>query len=250
MSRPDYMKPKTPEQIQAKIKQLEEDIATARRVQHVKNTLERTPFTMAKEEKIELARTLPELTESLRDMTKEAGFVTGTHVYGIPNGQPQDIDWVVNIPPSVYHGYCVGADEDDGYWESDGMSTLYGHYRSEIWNIICVSDIPMYNAWYMTTQFMVHLENTAVSTGRWNENNIQILKDKFKNKYNRVRVFRALKDVLYPIDQWQQKEQLPKEEALEHYKCRVCRQEAINFSNRKERLKYQSTGICERCFRV
>jgi len=206
---------------------------------------------MTKEEMIMEARKKPELPKSYMELLVESGFMTGTHKYGMPNGRPLDQDWVVNTPPHVFDDYCVGNEgNDSGYWEASGMTTLYGYHRGDLINIICIGDIDMFHAWFMTTQFMQFLENMPVKTRRWDRtgtNDVRILKDRFKNKYNRVRVFRALRDILYPVDKFRDSERMPIYEAFRYRKCIICKQEARNFTCKAERVKYEADGICERC---
>ena len=180
---------------------------------------------MTKEQRITATWTLPALTDSLWKTIQETGFKTGSSVFS--DAESNDLDFVVAVPPHVFEGYAVGM-LDTGYWHNDGFTSLYAHYDGALINILCMSDSELMRAWHLTTDIMKQMQLRAYDT-----------------KWKRVRVFRALVDVLWP--ERQLKEPLSKEEAWEHHKCSLCGREAINFTCMAERQKYQATGICERC---
>lgn len=196
---------------------------------------------MSKKEIIAATWKLPELTTDLYFMLEEqGGFKTGSSVFtNIEN--PNDEDWCVCMPPSVFNGHSLGQ-ADQGYWEADGFSTIYTHYKGTLLNIICFSDTRLFYAWQATTQAMIHMGN-MVSIERDFRGSINFA-ELFKTKWKRVILFRAFKDICYdPIS----KRAMDNDDAIKYHKCSECSREAIYFTCKAARTHYEETAVCERC---
>jgi hypothetical protein len=189
-----------------------------------------------KAEVIRRTWTMPELPASLYDELLRNGFQTGSTVYGNPE-TANDEDWGINIPPHVFSGYAVGTSNTD-YFDAD-FTPLYAHYAGTLLNIMCFGDYKLFLAWRGTTELMKVLKNTPDK--RHNPSISQAL----DTKWRRVRVFRALCDALMPVKALQNP--LDKQYAVDHRLCKICGQEAINFTTKPEYDHYVETGICERC---
>jgi len=231
--------------MQNKINELSKKIAA---LQSIKADMEAENraniFKMTKEQKIEASWKLPELTEGHWDLIKECGFMTGSVVYGDPD-TANDTDWCVNTHPKYLIGYAIGADNTD-YFESDGFQLLYCHWKGQLINVICFSDISLMNAWYQATQYMKILRNETVKSQLWvDSSNKLALVEPFNTKWSRVRMFRALVDVLGPVKELYR--ELDYNEATQYNRCKRCGREAINFMNAQNRQRYEETLICERC---
>jgi len=200
------------------------------------------PRKMTKKEVIEATRQMPELPQELYNMlSSEGGFRTGSTVYGANPKAANDEDWCVILPPSVFKEYSIGQ-SDQGYWEADGFSSVYCHRNGVLLNILCFSDLNLYNAWLYTTNTMQWL--MTLQTVDPHKSGIEFASF-MQKKWQRVRLFRALKDIFYtpkPL-----RVSLEKEEALKYTKCRTCGQEATNFTCKAAKDHYQQTGTCERC---
>ncbi len=205
---------------------------------------------MTKAERIEATWKLPALSPELFNLLQNEGFLTGSSILnGIENINidPNDFDWCISVPPHVFKHHALGAN-NQGYWEQDGFSSLYAHYQGELINILCFSDTQLMDSWYMTTQMMSLIAKCQIKRDFYSRhssmstNHIGRVLD---TKWKRVRLFRALKDIMY--DARQLNEPLDIGEALKYGKCRLCGQEAINFTCKEAKMSYQQTGICERC---
>lgn len=204
---------------------------------------------MTKNERIEYTWQLPELPASMMDVVMECGFRTGSRVYG-GAGDDSDHDWVVNVPPHVFEPYVLNG-QDRGYWEQDGMSTVYAHIDGRLLNIICISTPDLFQAWYHATHYMIILCATEAPTNFWRSDEPNHVTARIAGqasgsfKWARVRMFRALCDamrrptaMLKPLDFL---------EATTYRKCATCGREALNFTNRPQLELYEQTGVCERC---
>lgn len=196
---------------------------------------------MSKQEIIDATWKLPELPKEVYYLLEEqGGFKTGSSMFtDIEN--PNDEDWCVCIPPSVFDGWTLGQ-SDHGYWEADGFSTVYTHYKGQLLNIICFSDTRLFYAWQATTQAMIHMGN-MLPTERDFREPINFA-DLFRTKWKRVILFRAFKDICYdPIS----KKPMDKVDAIKYHKCCECSREAIYFTCKAARTHYEETAVCERC---
>jgi len=178
---------------------------------------------MSKADRINLTWSMPQLPDTLMELIEEVGFKTGSAIFS--DVVANDDDWVVNVPPKAFEGYAVGM-MDEGYWQSDGMSSLYAHYDNRLINIICMSDWKLATAWRITTEFMKKLQYMEIQVGPIDTAKDIPLAEAFNTKWKRVRVFRALVDVLWPVQD-----------------LRVH----LSEYDAKKYQKYQATGICERC---
>jgi hypothetical protein len=203
------------------------------------NKVEVKPERMAKEERIEATMKLPMLSESLYDLLERDGFKTGSDIYS--NVEPNDYDWCINVPPHAFSGFALNTDAD--YWINDGFASVYAHYHGNLLNIICFSDYELMQAWFMATKVMRRLSNQyqVDQYGRV----VADIGALFNEKWARVRVFRALKDIFWPMRELP--EPLDRQEALQHHMCMICGREAVNFTCKAARVAYQESGICERC---
>jgi len=189
-----------------------------------------------KAEVIRRAWAMPELPISLYDELQRNGFQTGSTVYGNPE-TANDEDWGINIPPHVFTGYAVGTSNTD-YFNAD-FTPLYAHYAGKLLNIMCFGNYTLFLAWRGTTELMKALKKTP------DKRHNPSISQAFDTKRRRVRVFMALCDALMPVKALQNP--LDKQCALDNRVCKVCGQEAINFTTKSEYDHYLETGICERC---
>ncbi len=197
---------------------------------------------LTKEERINKVWKLPKLSSNLMAQLEECGFITGSSVYS--SGKPNDIDWCVNIRPTAFKHYTLGC-TNQGYWEADGFTSVYGHYEGTLINIICFSDIDLMDAWYRATVVMKALKDMNVEQSPFSRNAKTHVGTAFDTKWKRVRMFRALKDIFTPVRALE--EPLELKEALKYSKCKRCGQEAINFTCKDVKDRYIRSGICERC---
>lgn len=187
---------------------------------------------MSKEERLQWVFKLKELPDSLYYMLPQEGCLTGSTMYGGPKADPADIDWVINCPAEVFKGYTMLAGRP-GYNKEDSFTALYAHHKGKLLNIICVSSPYVFNSWCDTTDILEKMvENPLIA------NLIDI-------KWKRVRLFRAIQDVLMPPTRLV--EPMDRLKAINRSKCTLCGKEAVNFTCALERRKYLLTGICERC---
>lgn len=186
---------------------------------------------MTKTEITAAAMSLPPLPDSLMELLKECGFMTGSSVYGDPN-TAMDEDWCVNIPPHVFRGYAIGT-QKASYFATDQFQALYANRNGLLLNIICFSDFTLMDTWKKATNV---LHSLVV-------NNMQISKACL-TKWSRVRLFRALCDVFEPVKDLYNP--LPFDEAIKYSRCKRCGREAINFTNKAAKDNYLATGECER----
>jgi hypothetical protein len=227
------------EQLKQQMKSLKAELKVLE-AKHLQ-TSKLNPKVLTKEEKLRAVDSLPELSDSLYELLQQDGFRTGSAEFS--DCVPNDIDWCINVPPHVFVGYAVGTDTD--YWIADGFTSIYAHKNGEYLNILCFSNYMLMQSWFQTTQLMQQLHGTLVSTDTFHKSMGRVCEVAFATKWKRVMVFRALKDILWPVRPLSTP--LDKAEALEHYKCMICGREAINFTCMAARKEYQKTGVCERC---
>ena len=198
---------------------------------------------MTKTERIRATWELPELSSSLMDVLEDNGFKTGSTVYGNAE-DATDVDWCIMIPPEIFDGYALNTN-DPGYWEADGFSSIYAHHRGKLLNILCFSNGNLCRAWWGATRVMEKMVGLTIPGMYQSQSDYYALESTKDSKWRRVRIFRALRDVMFEVR--------PKgdpcsiKEAKEHHKCRICKREAINFTRMSERKKWENSGICERC---
>lgn len=166
----------------------------------------------------------------LWDMIVKEGIQTGSSVYS--SAKPKDLDYILNLPPSVFEGYTVG--NPSNYWKGkNGFTILYAKSpMGEIVNLILFSDAHDMQVWIKTTEIMKRLFQ-------------DYFENEFNDKYKRVRIFRALNDIMYNREPM--KNQMTSAYAVKHSVCKICGREAINFTNAVRRRMYLETGICEPC---
>ena len=197
---------------------------------------------------------VPELSGGLMDLLRNEGFRTGSSVYS--SAKPMDEDWCINVPTLVFQGYALDVaknwrDDDKLYWDEnnpDGMGVIYAHRYGTIMNIMCFADYQMMMAWYHTTIIMNRIREMNVPKSlfwarRFDES--ISLTDVFDEKWKRVRVFRAIKDILAPHKPLN--EPLSPSEAWDRNCCRICGKEAINFIDQVSRKDWEIDLICDRC---
>jgi len=193
---------------------------------------------------------LPALPPALWKLLIDEGFKTGSEVYA-PGIESADEDWCIAISPNVFSGYASGIGDGD-YFETDGFASLYAHDgEGKIVNILCFGDYALFESWYMTTRTMQILMNYATHefTSRGHMIPVTprrtVLKQAFETKWKRVRLFNALRDILWPVKALMR--DLDKGAALKAHKCKRCGRKAEFFSCWPEKKKYLDTGVCERC---
>ncbi len=196
--------------------------------------------TMSKQELKNFAMTLPPIREDLWSDMNEYGFQTGSSVMGADN--PADIDWVCHIPASAFTYSCCAVPcgkvtqdyIDDARTE---FIPLYANKDGQLYNIICIGNPDMFEAWKQTTNLMTALTQTS-----------SIVQAAVKTKWKRVRLFRALCDIFQEVKPGNSYlSEIPYTDALKYEICRVCGREAINFTCKPHKDEYKQTGICERC---
>lgn len=220
--------------IKEDIKRLNSELRQARLALADIRTSEQLLPPKSREELIKEAWLMPELPETVfHSLTHElGGFITGSTVYF--SAEPNDLDIVVNAPPTIFEEWATNT-LHTGYWEADGMTVVYAHYNNQLLNIICISDYNVFKAWYFATEIMKLLFNSAAYGPKLN----------FNRKWARVRVFRALRDVLTPVVG--RTKPLSHEDAIKYQKCVYCHREAINFINKDSKRRWEATGVCDRC---
>ena len=196
-----------------------------------------------KQELQDYAMTLPEIPDNLLLDMKEYGFQTGSSVYSNTK-KPADIDWVCQLPARAFiQSNCVvlcsavGANYIDN--SINDFTPMYGNKDGILYNILCIANKDKFEAWKMATQILAQLNASHSNIAEAN-----------KTKWKRVRLFRALCDVLEEVKplstpSWVHKPTL--EEVLKYHRCITCGREAVNFTCKKARDHYQATGVCERC---
>ena len=196
---------------------------------------------MSKYEVQQHAMSLPEIPDHLYNDMREYGFQTGSSVYsGVE--RPSDIDWVCQLPASAFlYANCAVACSTISaeYLDNDEKDfvPLYASRDGILYNIICIGDQAKYNAWKQATEILQKLNVSYPSIAQAN-----------LVKWKRVRVFRALCDVLEEVKpRASYKEAISLEDALKYSICRTCGREAVNFTDKAHRETYNITGICERC---
>jgi len=189
------------------------------------------------------------LPPHLWQLLNEQGFKTGSEVYA-PGIKSADEDWCINCSPNVFKDYASGT-QDQNYFETDGFASLYAHDgHGKAINILCFSDYQLFESWHKTTQFMQKLMaseakefnfNSEHSSDKWGNDLRPIL----EKKWCRVRLFSALRDILWPVRARTQ--DMPKDEALRTHKCKRCGRKAEFFSSWPAKKAYLDSGVCERC---
>ncbi len=201
---------------------------------------------MTKEEVITATWKMPEMDKYLYELLGEqGGFLTGSNVTSNIE-HPNDEDWCVQIAPNAFSQYSIGQ-SDQGYWEADGFSTVYCHFRGKLINIICFSDTELFKAWHVATKIMQDIKHRLVPENKVNYGVIDeapTMADLFADKWKRVILFRALKDIAYEP---RYKRAMDKDDARKYHKCSECSREAIYFTCRAARKHYEATTVCERC---
>ena len=206
---------------------------------------EADPESLSPEERRQAIFALPELTEEHMNSLKQSGFQTGSTIFGDPS-KADDIDFCIIGPPVMFNHHALGINKKsrEEYWNyQNDFSSIKGHYKEAIINIICFSNYDLYDAWREATRVMAYL---IIS----NKNS----KHAIETKWKRVRVFRALVDVLredYQKSHMQEskhlRDDLSIEQAVSYQVCLHCGREAINFTCKPIRDIYLDTAICERC---
>ncbi len=223
-----------------RITELQEQIAELQRLksQEIQKLCTIDTSKMSKKELIAHAMTLPDIPDHLWNDMQRYGFVTGSSVFGNIN-TPADIDYVCQLPAYAFlAAHCAvscspnQADYLDDSNE-DEFTPIYACRKGQLYNIICVGSSVKFEAWKTTTYIMRTLSNNPQ------------LQDAVKLKWKRVRLFRALCDVLEPVEPLY--EERNEKEALHYDKCKVCGREAVNFTNKSAKDFYKATAVCERC---
>jgi hypothetical protein len=182
-----------------------------------------------KAERDELTWQLPELPYYQYDLLQEAGFMTGSKVYS--SAVPQDEDWVVNAPPLAFEPNYLSSGNGDP-WAYDEMAVLSAHYDGNLINIIC-AQADTYDLWKKTTLVMKDAFHM-----------LPLLQDPMNIKWARVRLFRAIKDILErPVPG----KKMQKDDAIQFNVCAWCHREARNFISKEYENQYNVDGICDRC---
>ena len=220
------------------IGQLKRELKRAQQALDARNT---------KAGRMEDAMDFPALTPQLWKLLEEQGFKTGSEIYA-PGIESADEDWCIHINPEAFKGYAAGI-EDDSYFETDGFASLYAHdqYGKAI-NILCFSSYNLFESWHKTTQIMEALMQTVLHDFQYPgsiEWSGKPLTKIFEKKWCRVRLFSALRDILWPVEVL--RKPLAEKEALRWNKCKICGRKALFFTSWPEKHKYLEDGICERC---
>jgi len=196
---------------------------------------------LSKEEKQKQAMELPSIDDQLWEDMRNYGFQTGSSVYSSKKN-PADIDWVVPIPARAFiiQGCAVfcGVDHSDYLDETHDFQPLYANRDGILYNIICISDSNKFEAWKQATAIMKAIYQTYSG----------IDKAITEYKWKRVRIFRALTDILEPVKIRRSYEpEISLEDALKWHVCVTCGREAANFTCKAKRVHWETTGVCERC---
>ena len=187
---------------------------------------------LTKYNRMEIARNLPEIPKEYMELITDTGFATGSHMYGC-GVEPDDLDFVVNLPTEVFEKYTIKANGTPRYHESETFTAIYGHHNGQMVNIMCVGDIDTYNAWYNTTKCMMFLAT------------LPELQQALKDKWSRVLLFRAFRMIFTPPVP--RETPLSFEYAMKYNRCRICGHHAEDFTCHGARRRYALTGVCERC---
>lgn len=196
---------------------------------------------MTKQELQDFAMTLPPIREDLWEDMQNYGFQTGSSMFGVSN--PADIDWVCQLPATAftYSGCAVPCGKITKDYMDENINTfvpLYGNKDGQLYNIICISDQAKFEAWKETTQLMEGLSKGNIPLAATQT---------FTTKWKRVRLFRALCDVLEPVYPVYSHRRPSHDDALKYGICKICRREANNFTCKPAKDYYLETAICERC---
>ena len=197
-----------------------------------------------KEEVQQLAMQLPAFPAYLFDFLSDYGFVTGSTVYGNID-QAKDVDWMIEYMPrltQILAPYVVSYDYGDNYEAAPGrLSVLYGNIEQrKLLNIIVANDYGLFAAWKYATGGMKDLMRNS-TTNHF-----------MRNKYARVRLFRAFVDAydsinteVKDLDRYNKPDSVSN--ALYYKTCIVCGREATWFTEKAREAEYHATGVCERC---
>lgn len=218
------------------IDQLKEELRSAQQrvgslqgaMMKVHDELQAAFKTANKQTKKQLVFCLPELTPGHYDLLETGGFKTGSSVYA--DVEPDDEDWVVDVPPRAFHGYALGS--EDG-WEYNDMVVLWAHHNGKILNILCMQG-DLYRAWKSATDTLAALN---AKDQEW--------QSRLRHKWARVMIFRAIKDAMMPPAP--HKNPTYYEDAIRLSKCCVCDREARVFISGEYEAQYHKDGICDRC---
>lgn len=196
-------------------------------------------WTATKEEKIAVLQQMRRYSwQRLNDlMIQDIITATGSEVYG-HDVDPADYDYVTSAPFAVIRD-TIGPPfpkSKRGWAEeyADAIHVRWGlHEDGKIINFI-FTDVKTEQAWIKATDIVATLVANFPDIGRF--------------KWRRVRVMRALKDVLIgATDIEKLSKDLPLPEALEKNICRNCYRDADNFIDKAHKLQYLADGICDRC---
>ncbi len=199
--------------------------------------------------RMEDAEQYPALPPRLWHLLNEQGFKTGSEVYA-PGIKSADEDWCINASPSTFKDFASGT-KDQNYFETDGFASLYAHDgNGKAINILCFSDYELFESWHKTTQYMYKLTDSEVKDFNFNPDHQSShwdadLRKILEKKWCRVRLFSALRDILWPVKA--RTEDMPKDEALKMRKCKRCGRKAEFFSSWPAKKAYLDSGVCERC---
>lgn len=190
--------------------------------------------TANKQTRKQLVFCLPELTPGHYDLLEIGGFKTGSSVYA--DVEPDDEDWVVDMPPRAFKGYTLGSDNG---WEYNDMVVLWAHYHGKILNILCMQG-DLYRAWKIATDtiMVLNMDNA--------DNSFNPFKDRLRHKWARVMLFRAIKDAMMPPKPYTGPS-YHHGDAIRLKKCVHCDREARVFISGEYEAQYQKDGICDRC---
>lgn len=226
--------------LEAKELDRQREVAIQQRLEKLKAT---DTSKLTKKEIIDLTWQLPELPDNMYDLlTEEGGFITGSSVTSNIESA-KDEDWCIMLPPNVFYEWCLGT-SNEGYWESDGFSTVYCHRNGVLLNIICFSDANLFTAWFAATNVLKIIKDNVILPPKFSAYGKVNVSDMLAVKWKRVAIFRAIKDAFYEPHV---KKPMDKELAFKLNKCSECSREAIYFTCRAARDYYNANCICERC---
>lgn len=195
---------------------------------------------MTKKQLQDFAMTLPPIREDLWFDMNEYGFQTGSSVFG-GTAEPSDIDWVCQLPARAFTDSCcaVPCGKITQDYIDEGKADfvpMYGNRDGKLYNIICIGNSAKFDAWKYTTELMeglIEKSFTLVEAGTFN------------TKWKRVRLFRALCDVLEPTRPLYSA--IAIHDAWKYNICKTCGREANNFTCKLAKDYYLDYGVCERC---
>lgn len=193
---------------------------------------ERKSVFLTKEESLKKLEGMECMPQKYYDLLMETAVVTGTHAYA-RSVDSEDIDLITDLPPHVFEKYHV--ESSAGYWSPDGWSSSYVKSPDGVvLNILSFSNLNLLEAWVKTTEMMVTIAVDYPGI--------------FDDKWKRVRIFQAIRDVVYEAPMLNSS--LPDFNPLElisQRKCIKCGQRADFFYDEEGRTEYNVTGVCVRC---